>query len=241
MKINVIACCKNEERILPFFLDYYSEFCDTITIADGHSTDNSVEIIKQYPKAVLVNLDEGKELHDGELHDIRNEYYKQFRGQYDWQIVVDVDEFVYAEDILNVLEEYQREGVTIPRVEGYNMGSMVFPVLGIPLVKQVTRGVSDALMQNKLAIFNPQVDINYHIGCHWAEPSGNVKWSKTYKIKLLHYRYLSYKHFIDKSTWADQRRSRYNIDNGFGIHYSRFIKMTEEEYQKMVADMKPVI
>jgi len=40
MRITAITQCKNEEKILPFFLDYYTSFCDEIIIFDGNSADN---------------------------------------------------------------------------------------------------------------------------------------------------------------------------------------------------------
>ena len=265
MKINVVAVCKNEGRILPFFLDHYSQFCDSIMLCDGHSTDNTKDIVATFPKAKLVYLDDGKELDDVTLLRIRNEYYKQFRNQYDWQIVCDVDEFLYNPNILEVLQRFKDQGITFPEVDGYQMGSKVFPKYGIPITKQVVTGERDISRYpgytRKRIIFNPQkIDINYNMGCNYASPKGEVKadcdyfYNDPYKdeihgsikegvvpeLKVLHYKYLSYQHLIDKSVFNMTRISPHSILHSYGHHYEKLAKMTEEQYNQMV-DKYPVV
>ena len=57
MRITTITVCYNEEKILPFFLDYYSSFCDEIIIFDGNSTDNTVSIIQSYARTSKCNIE----------------------------------------------------------------------------------------------------------------------------------------------------------------------------------------
>ena len=54
MKIICITPVKNEEWMLDNFLKATSLWADKIIIADQGSTDNSVEIVKKYKKAILV-------------------------------------------------------------------------------------------------------------------------------------------------------------------------------------------
>jgi len=51
MKICVLTNTFNEEKILPFFLDYYMNYVcvDKIIIIDGGSTDNTLNILKECP------------------------------------------------------------------------------------------------------------------------------------------------------------------------------------------------
>ena len=46
----------NEETMLPFFLDYYTNYVgvNKIIIYDGGSTDNTHNIIKEYPNVELI-------------------------------------------------------------------------------------------------------------------------------------------------------------------------------------------
>ena len=113
MRITTITVCYNEEKILPFFLDYYSSFCDEIIIFDGNSTDNTVSIIQSYARTSKCNIelrisnspnsvngyDEellSKDLnfnYNLSLHYIRNNAWKNLftKDINDWIIVVDVD------------------------------------------------------------------------------------------------------------------------------------------------------
>lgn len=268
MKINLITVTKNEGRILPFFLDHYSKFCDSIIICDGHSTDNTVDIVSQYSKAKIVYLDDGACLNDVGLLDIRNNYYKQFRDEYDWQIVCDVDEFLYHPNILEVLQQFKNEGVTWPQVDGYQMVSNVFPTYGIPITDQVKHGIRDTSRYpgsiRKRIIFDPKkiTNINYQMGCNYAMPEGEVKADcevidngngdyeslGTFradipiKLKMLHYKYLSYDHTISKSVFHMNRRNESDIKNSYGIHYPVLANLTEEQYKnELVSHGKLVI
>jgi len=53
MKIHAYIIAWNEEKILPFTLDYYSKFCEKIYIYDNMSTDNSDKIYKKYEKVIV--------------------------------------------------------------------------------------------------------------------------------------------------------------------------------------------
>jgi len=57
-KIIVITPVKNEAWILESFLKITSEFADAIIIANQQSTDESVEIIRRFPKAIVIQNDD---------------------------------------------------------------------------------------------------------------------------------------------------------------------------------------
>jgi hypothetical protein len=57
-KIIVLTPVKNEAWILDIFLKVTSVFADAIILADQQSNDASVEIIKKYPKAILIENNE---------------------------------------------------------------------------------------------------------------------------------------------------------------------------------------
>ena len=50
MRIHAHILAFNEEKILPFTLDYYSLICEKIFIYDNMSTDSSDNIYKKYDK-----------------------------------------------------------------------------------------------------------------------------------------------------------------------------------------------
>ena len=105
MKIAVYTITYNEEDILPFFIEYYSKFADDIIIYDNNSTDNTVQIAKQYSKvSKIINVDTNDRLDDNMYIEIRNSCWKD--SDYDYVILVDADEFIYHDlDIRDYLNK----------------------------------------------------------------------------------------------------------------------------------------
>ena len=77
MLIDAHIIAWNEERILPYTLDHYSEFCRKIYVYDNMSTDSSDEIYKQYPKVQVIKWDSGDEINELNYVKIKSEGYKQ--------------------------------------------------------------------------------------------------------------------------------------------------------------------
>lgn len=230
--IYLLACCYNEGRLLPFFLDYYCNFIGVskVFLYDGGSTDNTSEIIKDYPVEMFVHKSD--KLDDRQLMYFRNECYKQWRNECDWFIVCDIDEFLYHPDIHTVLAQYKSEGITLPMVHGYEMLSKEFPVFkrGDYLPNFIQTGFYYPAYYNKHLIFDPVIDINYTLGCHQARPTGPVKQSPTVDFKNLHHKILSYDYFLAKATAAKERLSDWNKQVGAGSHYEQHAAKTKAEF-----------
>lgn len=239
MKIRVQVVNKNEEELMPFFIKHYS-FADEIVIVDGFSTDNSIKIAKELggDKVKVVRLDDGRVADDSQLLHIRNNAWKEGKENFDWQIVVDMDEFLYHPDLINFLKNTD---CTIPLVHGFDMISKEFPDPSLPLFDQVSRGVRDKIVLDKSIIFNPnKVDINYEIGCHTAKPTGEVIYSKE-PLFMLHFKWLGLEYLIRKSTYIKNRLSDLNKKKGWGYHYAEWLKNPEERFHRLFTDAKELI
>ena len=237
MKIRVIACCKNEEAMLPFFLQYYSTIADEIIIFDGGSTDSSLDLISLYPKARVI-VEQHDKLDERQLMQIRNQAYKEGRENWDWQIVVDIDEFLYhPSGILGELEKFKQDDVTLPTIFGYDMYSLNCPIYSEDnsIVDQIKTGKGNHAFQSKSVVFNPKhIDINYDWGCHACSPTGDIRRSPT-ALMLLHYNYICYDYFIKRRRYSAERISNFNKEHNFSCHYAAQMNMTEEEFNTIVS------
>lgn len=231
-KIYLLACSYNEGRLLPFFLDYYCNFLGVskIFLFDGGSTDDTAEIIKDYPVEMFVHKSD--KMDERQLTDFRSNGWKPWREECDWFIVCDVDEFLYHQDIHTLLARYKSEGITLPLVEGFEMLSKEFPVFkkGDYLPGYIQLGSPNPDYYNKHLIFDPKIDINYGLGSHRAQPSGPVKLSAQYDLKNLHHKVISYDYFRSKAKATDDRISDWNRSMGIGFHCAEHANKTEQEF-----------
>lgn len=218
LRIFVYTVCWNEEKFLPYFLRHYAEFAEKIIVYDNGSTDASPQIVRDFPKAELRQFDTGGTFNDLANVEIKNEAYKEVRGMADFVIVVDADELLYHPRIHEVLCRYKQDGVTLPRIEGYNMFSWVFPRGERPITELVRFGRS-APWYGKRIIFRPDVDIKYNPCCHICHPEGPVVESTDAELKLLHYHYMGYGYNLKKHRTRGRRLSQYNLKRNLGIEY----------------------
>ena len=114
MKIRVYTTAWNEEQILPHFLRFYARFAERIVVYDNGSDDATPAIVRAHPQAELRSYDTGGTLHDGVKADLLSHCYREVRGQADWVVAVDCDEFLYHPELVERLARYAAEGVTLP-------------------------------------------------------------------------------------------------------------------------------
>jgi hypothetical protein len=210
----------NEEKILPFTLDYYSIICERIFIYDNMSTDSSDEIYKQYPKVTVIKWDSQNEINEMNYIQIKNNGYKVSReDNADWVIVCDCDEFLYHRRLLEKLEYYKEQGITVPLVNGHDMVSETFPEYDGKLITEKIKTGSEVYEPFcKKIVFNPKIDVSFGIGAHSFQ-SNNTIHSNAPELKLLHYKFLG-KPYVETIYKARaERLSEFNKQHKFGEHY----------------------
>lgn len=216
-KIHVYTVCKNEIEILPFFVSYYEKIADEIIIFDNQSTDGSKEYVQAHPRCRLIEYNTKNELRDDIHRFIKNSAWHESKGKADWVIVSDIDEFLFHKRLLCELKKYKALGISIPKVEGFNMISEEFPQKGIDIIQQVRYGAYSRQFSKNI-IFDPnKIDqINYTAGGHSIEPEGEVFFGGN--LKLLHYKYLgSNKRLQDRWDEVGKTLSEINVKNNWGI------------------------
>lgn len=220
MKIHVYAICWNEEKMLPFFFNYYDNIVDQYFIYDNGSTDRSLSILKAHPK---VNIDsfvvDGDSLVMSAM-DLFNQFWKRSKGKADWIIVCDLDEHLYHPDLRSYLEKCQSEGKTLVIPAGYEMVSDFFPNSTDLLHETIREGVRTHLY-DKPQIFNPNEieEMNFAPGRHSASPVGNIVSPPTMEVCLLHYKYLGFEYVNARHLTLKQGLRKNDIAHAQGVQY----------------------
>lgn len=239
--IELFTICYNEEKILPFFLDHYA-FCDKITIYDNSSTDNSVNIARNYrlTNVEVINYDTNNTLDDSVYLQIKNNVWKN--SNCDYVIIVDIDEFLYHPNIKQFVVDTRQP---IYKPYGYNMVSESFPISG-KITSEIKTGVPD-INYSKQVLFSPLYisEINYTPGCHHADPTdktGCIVSPTLYnELKLLHYKNISIDYRLDKHKLYSSRFSEYNKATGAGIHYMYSQESQHAEFNSFLNNSTIVI
>jgi len=179
MKIHAYIIAYNEEKLLPFTLDYYSTFCEKIFVYDNHSTDSSDEIYKKYDKVEVIKWDSGNEINENNYIKIKSEEYRKHSRNFDvdWVITIDCDEFVYHPNLVEKLKEYKERGVTVVQTSGHEMVCETFPEYDGELLPNKVKIGSDKMpMLSKSIVFSPSIDINFGVGAHYFNSNHSVLW-----------------------------------------------------------------
>lgn len=244
MKIHVYTMVWNEEAILPYFLRHYGGFADRIVAYDNQSSDRTPEILRDHPKVETITLDSGGVLHEAALMALRNQVWKGSRGDADWVVIADADEFLYHEDVRGYLGACRAAGVTMPLTQGYEMVGDAFPAGTGQIYDEVRAGVIDPSGQySKLAAFDPGaiVETNYSPGGHFAEPTGRVAHGGRRDLKFLHYRHFGPDYLARRWSLLRARLSEFNLRMGFGSHYQAPREEVAERFARYRAEATPVV
>ena len=238
MKIHAHIIAWNEEKMLPFTLDYYSEFCEKIFVYDNMSTDGSDKIYEKYDNVTVVKWEtEDNKYNDKTLAEMKSNVYKVSRkDKVDWVIMCDCDEYLYHENLLDKLKEYKEQGITMPKTDGHDMFSEEFPEYdGELLTDKVKIGSETYAPMCKNIIFDPMLDIVFRPGAHSSAARGAVV-SNEAELKMLHYKFLGKEYVLDRYGKLADQLSDFNLRTGYSGHWTRppmvyMDKMKEEQYK----------
>jgi hypothetical protein len=103
-KVCVVSIFKNEKHALEEWINHYTkEGVDHFFLTDNGSDDGYIDILDKYIENGTVSLNINPERHQQVEH--LNFYINQVK-KYDWAIVVDLDEFLYARKNYNTIKQY---------------------------------------------------------------------------------------------------------------------------------------
>ena len=242
MKIWSYVLCWNEAKMLPYYLRHFEKFCEKMTFFDNGSTDGSQKIITDHPKAVLKHYDTKGQIRDDVYLQIKNNCWNEARGNADWVVVGDMDEFIYHPNLFKFLEKQGKEN-SIFQPAGFQMVSDSFPRAPRQIYEIVNKGTFHK-GSSKLILFDPNrvKNIGYGPGCHGAP---NKKFTgklwrhqhhdedpKKVPLKLLHYKFLSIDYVFSRYQLMARRLSAINRSHGWGFHYKKPRHWVQREFDK---------
>jgi FkbM family methyltransferase len=241
-RISLYSLSWNEEKILPFYLEHYSDFVNQIIIYDNQSTDNSINTLKEYEKTKIkiIKYDTNNKIDDFNYLAIKNNCWKDNPCEY--VIICDVDELLYTENILQYLIKNSEYDILRPM--GYEMISKSFPELGKKITEQVYRGVFTNGFC-KSVIFKPNMlsEIDYTPGAHSHNAIGYNLKIKDFddELKLLHNKHLSLDYVLNRYDNLKNRLSDLNIRTGAGNHYFNNSEIIGKKYNELLNDSNVVV
>lgn len=107
MSLCLVTIFKNEAHIMKEWVEHYiNQDVDKIFMIDNDSNDNYLESLTQYIQNGKVELVTDKEKYAQEK--CYNRHFLQKCKNYDWVIVCDLDEFIYARRGMKTMKDYVR-------------------------------------------------------------------------------------------------------------------------------------
>jgi hypothetical protein len=251
MKIWVYTLTYNESHFVKNFLRAYKD-AEKIIVYDNMSSDDTVSLLREDPRVEVRINDSGGQIRDDIYLQIKNNCWKEARGEADWVIIVDFDEIftraiepdTFDLDLMHL--GYFANSVDIIKPFGYMIYEVAMPMHKDfnPLQRPVC-GVYD-VNSEKMCCFRPEAikEINFAPGCHAAAPvtmDGMPPLIHHYEeFKLLHFKYVNVATYFQRLAEYKERISVYNITHGFGIHYRWDFDVHKANYLKGLKESKPL-
>jgi len=190
MKILVFVITYNCADVMPFFLRHYGVFADEISAFDAYSTDGTREQLSAHPKVILRNWENDTGIDEDRFLAHWQEWYPKARGAFDWVMIIDPDEFIYAPDGVPFrLKLAKDNGIEVCQTSGFNMVGDGLPKDDGRQIWEIHPMGVRAPVYSKPVVFQPLIKINWVRGKHALEDC-NPKLSIAPVFKLLHYRYM---------------------------------------------------
>lgn len=204
---------RNEALLMPYWLRHYRTFCDRLIVYDDESDDGTQRIVKEgggelrpYP---------GSGLDDQAMAAFASETYREARGQAEWVVWVDADEFLYALQIKARLAALRADGVTLIQTEGYSMIGDAPPVGRGQIYAECRQGFLNE-RYGKVCCFDPALDLTFDPGRHEIRIRGDAR-QQAEPFKLLHYRYFGQEYHRERNNRNWARLTEANKSSRFGF------------------------
>ena len=210
MKIHIYSVCSGEEKILPYYFMHYSpDWVEKIVLFDNESTNKSYDIALNQPHVEIRKYKSD----DNFSIQFKNNILKESKGKnIDWVIIVNMNEFIYHENLTDFLDKNNEYNIIVPvnyQMTGNQMtGNQLQLCQKTPIYEQIVSGYQFSCNKSESFIFQPD-KLTYINNIHHNFESKILKNNK--EIKLLHYK--TFNKYLDNNlnninnstiTWSNQ-------------------------------------
>jgi hypothetical protein len=236
MGIKLYTFLYNEEEILPYFLKHYSTIVDKIVVYNNYSTDNSIQILKDWKECEIeiIEYDTNDKFDELTLLDLKNNCWKKDKDS-EYVIVCDIDELLYHPDLKSFIKKNSMIDYFTP--SGYHMIGEEIPTDHTKQIYDIIQnGVEDVNYGKNILFKRNSVEETYYApGAHLSSFKGTKRLinCQTDQLKLLHYKWLSPEYVTKKYKHYQERMSDHSKERGWGIHYELTDNEIIEKYNNL--------
>lgn len=248
VKLYGVTLTYNESKMIPYVMPYYVRLgIDKLIVYDNQSTDNTVELLKQYPFVEVRTFTTNHTFNDKAHIDLKNKVYKEFiDDDVKWMMVTDFDEVIYydGDNFKEYLMNKTLEGYNYYDKKMINVISEHFPAINDNLVHEnVNFGNywENLGMKTTLFYINDITTLRYTPGCHKCffttkKTKKNLKDDK--HLMSFHLKYIDFDYNLEKFKIYSNRLSDLNRKKKWGLQYDRLkdIKKFQKEWNKIVGE-----
>lgn len=212
LKIAVISCWWNEEKLAKLFLKSHSYADQIFIFSDVEATDRSREIAKAWPKTEVIPIMMPFGFDDEIKIRAINDKARSLVGKFDWVVAVDSDEFVTGVVRCNLPTNPSIDTVmlSMSTVYRHHSESDFDPEEGTGQ-RKYRYGVD-----NKPCIVRPRKDLQWDVGCHRILSSWNM--CKNPPIVGEHWGMADPEIAIERRLARRSRMSKNNLQKKWGVH-----------------------
>ena len=218
--MTILSHFYNEEYLLPFWLEHHRKIFDHGILVDYDSTDNSLDIIKEYAPDWTVIKSRNKEFlawqTDAEIQELESD----ING---YKFCLQLTEFLLLEEYKNLNEIFTDNIYQIQKCRIHDKDGSADPNTLKELLNEIKYGYfpDDYRFMHKL-------NSNYTYGMGRHHLISNQSQSRTDKAIVLHFEYYPWnKRFIDRKL---QMKNKFPVGyNGPGSHHMRDFSQTNND------------
>lgn len=122
LKLWVYTFCYNEEKILPYVIEYWKQYATKVIVYDNGSTDNSLKILSQYSWIEVREFDTENTFDPEKISQYKSFCYADAIGKADYVMVCDIDEVLLpGENLLPELVLAKKDNVQLFQTKYYEI------------------------------------------------------------------------------------------------------------------------